>query len=454
MKRLRRLLTPVLCLLLLLGVPLSAAAEDAPFTVTLQLGTGTIDVRAFADGSESNLYLSLSDLSAALSSTAKQFRIELTRSAQDGDIFTITRGLGAAAPSAAVEGVPSSVSSLDLRRNRLFADGAELKYYTFRFGTELYMSLTDIQLLFDLTVERSDDGSLRLRPDLPFAPDAHDLQASGFLDAVNAVLIGDADTGELLYTLRAETPYPVASLTKLMSYLLLAEDLNAGRYHLTDQVPISERASALSLSADGMIRLRAGGAVPLTELLDAMLLASSNESALALAEYAAGSVEAFLALMNRRAAELGLTSAVFRTVNGLPVYSGSAVPAKLQNIMSAADLFTLCRLLLQRYPALTERTSRQFVQLPTLDYTTANSNPMVFNFPGVNGLKTGNTNRAGYCLACSLPVGFGGETHTVLVIVLGAETPTIRNQATQMLLNYAQRVYTSRGFASGAAGLP
>ena len=73
---------------------------------------------------------------------------------------------------------------------------------------------------------------------------------------------------------------------------------------------------------------------------------------------------------------------------------------------------------------------------------------MVFNMPGVNGLKTGNTTRAGYCLASSLPLSVGGETHTVLLIVLGAETAIMRNQASHILLRYAQHLYMGRGFAS------
>ena len=115
--------------------------------------------------------------------------------------------------------------------------------------------------------------------------------------------------------------------------------------------------------------------------------------------------------------------------------------------MTADDLFRLLSYLLNSYPALTERTSRQFQTLPTLEFTTANSNPMVFNMPGVNGLKTGNTNRAGYCLASSLPVMLGSEMHTVLLIVLGAESAALRNQVSHILLRHALQHYLARGFA-------
>jgi D-alanyl-D-alanine carboxypeptidase (penicillin-binding protein 5/6) len=143
--------------------------------------------------------------------------------------------------------------------------------------------------------------------------------------------------------------------------------------------------------------------------------------------------------MNRRAAELGLRSTIFRSAHGLPVYTGGALPAKRQNEMSANDLFTLCKLLLDDYPRITGITGQRYVRLESLQYTTANSNPLVFNMEGVNGLKTGSTNRAGYCLAASLPVSVGEETHTLVLILLGAETAQLRGQAAELLLQAAKR---------------
>lgn len=447
MRSMRRVLTLLLCLLLL-AAPAAACADEPPYSVTLHIGTGSILVRARTDSFENNVYLCLSDLSAALSSTDKQFRIDYGSNPTDGEFFVITTGQPAALPSGAQEGASPVVDTLWPTRNRLFMDGRELKYYTHRSGNVLYMNLIDIQLLFDLTIESGADGSLRLYPERPFVPDIALMEREGFFDAFNAVVLGDVNTGELLYSWQAERSYPIASLSKLMSYLLIADAVNAGTIRLDDAVPISEKAGALSLSPDGQVELHAGTTVPLSELLDAMLLASSNEAALALAEYTAGFGEAFVAEMNRRAFELGLRSAVFRSVHGLPVYTAGSVPAKLQNTMSAVDLFRLGAYLLTNYPALTARTSQQFVKLPTLDFTTANSNPMVFNMPGVNGLKTGNTTRAGFCLAASLPLSVGGRTHTVLLIVLGAESATMRNQAAHILLRHAQRYYTTNGFSS------
>lgn len=440
----RRFIALFLSLLLVLAAPAAACAEEPPFALPVQVGTGSILVRARLDGYDNNLYLSLSDLSAALSGTEKQFFFALTRSESDGEIFHVITGQPAAAPTAAVEGSPRRIDTLYPVRNRLFLDGRECRYYTCRSGNELYMSLTDIQLLLDLSISLEPDGSLRLNPAQRFCPSPQELEAGGFFEAVSAVLLADAATGEILYARGSERSLPIGSLSKLMAYLLIAEDVNAGRFGLNDAVPISEKAAELSQLPDAQIEFEAGQTVPFTELLDGMLLASSNESALALAEYCEGSEGAFVARMNRRAAQLELTSAVFRSVHGLPVYTGSAVPAKLQNCMSADDLFTLSRYLLETYPALVTRTSRQYAKLPSLDYVTANSNPLVFNLPGVNGLKTGNTTRAGYCLSASLPLSLFGERHTLLAVVLGAETPALRNQTAQLLLRWGQDQLFSR----------
>lgn len=445
MKLTRRMLALVLCLLLLGSLAAAAAAEDVPYSLTLRLGAGSIQVRAFCDSFANNVFLSLSDLSAALSGTDRQFSFSYDYTAADGEFFTVTTGQASGGVTGGVEGSAAYVTTLSPRRNRLFRDGRELKYYTHRYGSDLYMSLVDVQLLLDVSIEPQADGSLRLEP-RSFAPTPGELYESGFLDAVSAVVLGDAATGELLYDYHGGEVLPVASLSKLMGYLLIAEAVNSGRIGLNDLVPVSAKAAALSRSPDGMVELHEGTRVPLTQLLDAMLLASSNESALALAEYVSGSEEAFVAAMNAKAASLGLHHTVFRSPHGLPVYTAAGLPAKQQNVMTGEELFSLCRTLLASYPALTGRTAQQYAVMPALNYVSANSNPMVFNVPGVNGLKTGNTTRAGYCLISTLPVTAGSETHTLVLIVLGAESAALRNQVSQILLLYAQRRCLEGGF--------
>ncbi len=450
MKGFRSLLAALLCVLMLLGAAASAAAAGpTPYLLEARVGEITVSLRAYSDSYEGNLYLSLSDLAQALRDTDKKFRVDYQAGGADGELWKMTTGQAAPTDNSKKNTAKPGIAYLSLNRNRLFVDGGERRYYTYRSDDrDLYLSLADVQLLLDLTARFDSNGVLRLDPNLPFAPDLYQLKREDYFGAFNAVLVGDADSGEILFSHNRAWRNPIASLSKLMSYLLIAEAVEAGQLGWQDAVPISQKAAQLSWSADGIIGLTPGTTIPLEELTQAMMLASSNESALALAEYAAGSEEDFVARMNERADELGLLSARFYTPHGLPSYSGGGVSGKRQNSMSASDLFRLSAYLLERFPALTEMTEKQFVRLEKLQFTTANSNPLVFNMPGVNGLKTGSTNRAGYCLVASLPLTVEGETHTLVAIVLGAETADVRGQCAEILLRYARNYYTEQGFGS------
>ena len=446
MRPLRRLFSLLLCLALLLSCSALASAEDLPYLLPVQLGGGSFQVRAYSDGYGNNIYLSLADLSTALSGTEKQFALGFASTPTDGDMFLLTSGQPSAGPSTAGVNDRRRVSSLYLFRNRLFLDNRELKYYTCRLGTDLYMSLTDIQLMLDLSAARPDGDTLVLDPGRPFAPDPETLEREGYFDAISAVVLGDADTGEILFYRDGRRPLPVASLSKLMSYLLLCEAAERGELSFSDNVTITEESESISRSADGMISMSAGSSVPMQELVDAMLLASSNEAAASLAACAAGSSEAFVERMNERAKELGLSSARFFSPHGLPVYTRSAVTAKRQNLMSAYDMFRLCGYLLENCPQITGITGRQYSTMSTLKYSTANTNTLVFNLSGISGLKTGSTDRAGCCVAVSMPVTRGGETHDLVLVLLGAETAELRGQAAEILLRWARNYYVDHEF--------
>ena len=449
MKNIRRLLALLLCLCALLALSGPAlAAEPSPFYLRVHVEGGRDGrVRAYEESYPGNLYLSLADISQLLSGSTKQFLFSYNGAS---DFFSVTTGR----PAGAAEASPSvrergAVVYLDFTRSRLYIDGAERRYYSYRSGNkDLYMSLTDIQLLLDITAMRPDGESLVLDPERPFEPDPKALEKAGFFDAIDAIVLGDADTGEILFTRNGYRALPVASLSKLMSYLLLCEAADRGELSFSDEVTITVESDYIARSADGMVAMDAGSRIPMQELIDAMLLASSNESAASLAAHAAGSTEAFVERMNTRAGELGLRSARFYSPHGLPVYTANAVTAKLQNTMSARDMFKLCAYLLEHYPQITEITSRQYSTMKTLKYSTSNTNTLVYNLPGVTGLKTGSTNRAGYCVTVSLPVTRGAETHDLVLVLLGAETPELRGQAAEILLRWAQDYYAEHEFRS------
>ncbi len=438
-----------LCLLLAASLAAPAFADNVAFAMPCRVEGGfSASIRTYHDSYEGNYYLSLIDTSAALNGSTKQFRYYKGYTQEDGTYYTIQTGLSAAQAGGADSAFASAaVSYLTFSRNKLYVDGQERKYYTHNPGNgDLYMSLADLQLMLDVRVELDESGILVFYPGESYHADLDALVADGFFDQMSAVFLGDADTGEVLYYNNSRTPLPIASTSKLMTYLVIREAIDAGEIKENTWVTFSQKAIDLSQSADGIIKLHKGMGAPVSELIDAMMIASSNESALALAEAICGSEEAFVERMNNRAKELFLSTARFYTCHGLPSYSESTFATKRQSMMSAAQLFELTQTVLEKYPELTQTTARQYLKLENLDYTTANSNPLLFNMPGVNGLKTGNTNRAGYCVVVSMPVTKGEETHTIVLVLLGAETPWLRGQAAEILLRYARDYYAENGF--------
>ncbi len=245
-----------------------------------------------------------------------------------------------------------------------------------------------------------------------------------------------------------------------MTCLLAMEAVSAGELSPEDLVTVSEAVQLLSDSSDGVIPMEAGQQVTVQDLLTGALLPSSNECALCLAEAVAGSEEAFVERMNGKASELGLSRAVFFNSNGLPVYTEAPVPAKLQNRMSAEDMFRLVSYLLKVYPQITDITSQQSAVLESLGQEVRNTNPLLRNMPQVTGLKTGTTNKAGACLVTSLSADDGTMEHELVVIVLGTEDSIERGRVSGLLARYALDVFysgtedTEAGTAENPGSLP
>ena len=425
-------------------VRVPAAAEMQPYGLQLNINGSEKTVRAMDGSYKGNIFLSLTDLADALRGTEKQFRFERIVSSTDGEVFSVRLGQESVLASGA-ENMPShsAVVPMNLTRNRLQVDGEERKYYSFNpQNGDLYLSITDVQLMLNLNFIFSDHGSFALRTEEDFAPDPFELEKEGFFDGIGSICLADANSGRVLYHRSGQTPVPIASLTKLLSYVVLKDAVRSGEITENDSVRISAGAEEMSLSGDGMVVLKEGETVPFRELLEAMLIASSNESALALAEHLCGDEGSFVARMYSKAEELGIQTAKLYNCHGLPSYTDGNIPIKRQNMMSVDDLFILIRYILSYYPEITEITSLKLGHMPSLnDYWTANSNPLIYNMEGVNGLKTGHTDRAGYCIAVSIPFGREGDTHTVVLVLTGAESAALRGQAAEILLHYAGRVY-------------
>lgn len=263
------------------------------------------------------------------------------------------------------------------------------------------------------------------------APSEDEKNANLKLDVKAAVLI-DADTGKVIFQQNAHKELPPASVTKVMTMLLAMEAIEDGKVKLTDQVTISERAASMGGS---QMYMEVGETHTLEELLQGIAIVSANDGCVATAEYIAGSEEVFVEKMNKRAQELGMRDTHFVNTNGLPV---------TDHYTSAYDIAVMSRLLLKH-----KETQKWFntwqttikVGLPgkEKDFGLTNTNKLIKQYPGANGIKTGFTQEAGYCLSASAE----RDGTTLIAVVLGAKTSTIRNAEVAKLLNYGFANYAS-----------
>lgn len=419
------------------------ASFEIPGTALVQTDTGAACTAKTLDyGYENNTYFSLRDIAMALRDTDKSFSLEITKNA-------VSLNPGNAYAPVGTENTmweSSENPDISLRRNEFKVSGQTVFYYTLIAKQpsgeyDCFMAAADLAMILDVDITVPGAGILQINTLEPFRISPAALEQAGYFYGVNSVLVGDATTGELYFQYQSDIPYPIASTSKLMTCLLVMDAIAAGQISLSEIVTVSQGASALSASADGVIPLEAGAQMTVGELLLGTLLPSSNECALCLAERIAGSEEAFVRMMNQKGLELGLSQAVFYNSNGLPSYTEDPVPAKRQNRMSAEDMFRLVSYLLKVYPQVTDMTSLEEATLESLDLEVRNSNPLLRNLPQVTGLKTGTTNRAGACLVTSLAADDGISSHDLVVIVLGTEDSIERGRVSGLLARYALHTF-------------
>jgi serine-type D-Ala-D-Ala carboxypeptidase (penicillin-binding protein 5/6) len=244
------------------------------------------------------------------------------------------------------------------------------------------------------------------------------------IHAASAVL-ADLDTGQVLFDLNRNERRPIASVTKIMTALLVVE-----RTDLTDVVTVSEGAASGRVSGISGLGLAAGERIRVDELLYALLLQSANDAAVALAEHVSGSVDAFVDDMNARAEQLGMTRTMFTSPNGLDDAGYS----------SAADLVRLTRAA-YRSPGFASVVATRFHTVESLDAEpriVQNRNVLLWLYPGAIGVKTGFTSQAGFCLVGAAQRG----DERLVAVVLGAQGEPF--SAAAALLNYGFDAFEHR----------
>lgn len=247
------------------------------------------------------------------------------------------------------------------------------------------------------------------------------------VEAESAILMEES-TGEILMEQNAHKPLPPASVTKMMVMLLAMEALDEGKIKLTDEVVASPEACRMGGS---QIWLEPGEVMTVADLLKAICIVSANDASYALAEHLAGSEERFVALMNRRAKELGLKNTVYYNTTGLT--SDHKGPG---NMTSAYDMAVLARELL-KHPKVLQWTGTWLDSVRDGKSYLRNTNNLVRFYQGCDGLKTGFTEDAGFCL-----VGTAKRDGVrMITVIMKAKTAKIRSREMSKLFNYGFSQY-------------
>lgn len=245
-----------------------------------------------------------------------------------------------------------------------------------------------------------------------------------------SAILMDVGSGQILYEKNAHDKLPPASVTKVMTMLLICEALDSGKITLDDSVQISENAASMGGS---QIFLEAGEVQKVDTLLKGIAVASANDGCVAMAEYVAGSVESFVDMMNAKAKELNMKDTNFANTNGLPVDN---------HYTSAHDIALMSRELLKHdviSKYLTTWMDQVVVGKKQTTVGLANTNKLIKHYQGATGVKTGFTQQAKYCLSASAK---RGDTH-LIAVTLGAETSPERFKDATSLLNFGFANYES-----------
>lgn len=239
-------------------------------------------------------------------------------------------------------------------------------------------------------------------------------------------LLMDFDTGELLVELNADEPLPPASLTKIMTVFVTSEELKAGRISLDDIVTVSTNAWR---TPGSRMFLDERSKVAVEDLLKGVIIQSGNDASVALAEHIAGSEGAFADMMNQQAMVLGMASTQFQNATGLPAED---------HYTTARDLSLLTRAMIQQHPESYKYYSER--SFKHNDIEQPNRNRLLWRDRTVDGVKTGHTKAAGYCLVASAE----REGMRLVSVVMGTNSDEARMRESQKLLSYGFRYFETQ----------
>ena len=240
-----------------------------------------------------------------------------------------------------------------------------------------------------------------------------------------AALLMEKETGQVLYADNEHERLEPASVTKIMTLLLVMEAIDRGELHYEDTVTVSKNAASMGGS---QVYLSEGEQISVEELLKAVCVSSGNDAAVALAEQVSGVTELFVQQMNNRAGELGMADTCFLNPTGLPADG---------HVTSAYDIALMSRELILHHPDIRRFTTIWMDTIRGGEFGLSNTNKLIRFYEGATGLKTGSTDAAGYCVSATAERG-GME---LIAVILGGETSQQRFEDAKTLLNYGFSTY-------------
>lgn len=249
--------------------------------------------------------------------------------------------------------------------------------------------------------------------------------------SAKAALLMEPQSGTVLYAKNTEARLPPASITKVMTLLLIMEAVDAGRVSLRDEITASATAAGLGGS---QVFLKEGERIPLEKMLIAIAVESANDASTAVAEHLYTTEEDFVRVMNTRARELGMTNTHFTNAHGLP---------DQDHYMSATDIATVSRELIMQHPRILKYTSIWTYTFRPGITELRNTNELIHTYRGADGLKTGHTREAGWSLVGTAKRG----DLRLLSVVMGTDSNATRLRETKRLLDYGFRNFERKVIA-------
>lgn len=262
----------------------------------------------------------------------------------------------------------------------------------------------------------------------------------GLDDNVKSYFIANEESGEVYYEKNADEPRAMASLSKLMTFLLTKEAIENGDISLDTKVKADKEAENLTSWEYSALGVKEGEIYTVDELLKGLIAVSGNDCAYLLANTISVSEAAFAREMNEKAKELDLESQVYYNSSGIETEDG------YQNTSSARDLFKLSQYILKTYPDILEYTAIREIKDPARDIDKTSTIPLMDEIKGVDGLKTGTTDEAGYCLVTTIDMREldAKDDFRAIGVVMGADQKDTRNMVMSDLIYYVSKYFSTR----------